>query len=53
MQNLFPIVNTAVADLENYIPDMVEAIETEKERKAIKAILNRLAILVNESRKEL
>lgn len=53
MSNLFPIVNRAVADLENYIPDMAEAAESEKETKALRALMNRLAILVNETRSQL
>ena len=50
MQNMFRLVSQAVSDLENYLPDMVEAAETEKERKFLRDQLNRLALLINESR---
>lgn len=53
MHNMFRVVNQAVSELEDNIPDMVEAVETEKENEAISRILNRLAILINESRKAL
>jgi len=53
MTNLFRIASQAASELENTIPDMVDAIETEKERKQIRAILNRLAVLVNESRNQM
>lgn len=53
MQREIKAMRQAVDDLEYNLPDMAEAVETEAEATSILNICNRLAILVNETRRKL
>lgn len=53
MQKEIQDARKAVDNLEYNLPDMAEAVETDSERTAILNICNRLAILVNDTRRKL
>ena len=53
MQKEIRAAKQAVDDLEFNLPDMADAVESEAEAAAILNICNRLAILVNETRRKL
>ena len=53
MQRELKLMRQATDDLEYNLTDLAEAVETESEATAILNICNRLAILVNETRRKL
>jgi hypothetical protein len=53
MQKELRAAGQAIDDLEYNLPDMADAVETEAEARAILNYCNRLAILINETRRKL
>lgn len=53
MKKELKLAGQAIDDLEYNLPDMADAVDTESEARAILNYCNRLAILVNETRRKL